>query len=193
MDFSLGASIILGMRVGLRSEKGFSLIEVIIALGIMMGALIVVSMAWSTSQLRVRKMKFNHQAAFLLDFKVSDLERKYRDQLGQLPEEEEGTFEDLGKEYKAFSWRMKSKKFELPDLTPILAQRKNGADALLMTMMSQLSDYFNEAAKEVTVTVVYTLKKKKVEFSATTFLVDFNRQLPMPNLGGGVPGGGPGG
>lgn len=158
-----------------------------------MGALIVVSMAWSTSQLRVRKMKFNHQAAFLLDFKVSDLERKYRDQLGQLPEEEEGTFEDLGKEYKAFSWRMKSKKFELPDLTPILAQRKNGADALLMTMMSQLSDYFNEAAKEVTVTVVYTLKKKKVEFSATTFLVDFNRQLPMPNLGGGVPGGGPGG
>ncbi len=175
----------------LKSQKGFSLIEVLIALSIMMGSLIVVSMAWSTSQLRIRKMKFNHQAAFLLDYKLADVERFYKDQLARVPDEDSGTFEELGKEYSAFAWKLKSKKFELPDLTPILAQKKNGGDALLAAMMSQMSEYFNQAAKEVTVTVTYTLQKKNVNFSATTFIVDFNQQLPLPNMGGGaLPGGG---
>lgn len=145
--------------------------------------------------LRMRKMKLNYQTAFLLDYKVSDMERKYKDQLLQLPEDAEGTFEELGTEFKNYSWSMKSKKFELPDLTPLFAQEqkgnRQGTDQFLMTMMSQLSDYFNQAAREVTVTVVYTYNKKSVKHSATTFLVDFNQQLPMPNLGGG--GGAPGG
>jgi len=173
----------------LRSQKGFSLIEVLIALSIMMGSLIVVSMAWSTSQLRIRKMKFNNQAAFLLDYKVADVERFYKDQLQRIPDEDKGTFEDLGKEFSAFSWSLKAKKFELPDLTPILmTQKKNGADALLTMMMEQLSEYFNKAAKEVTITVTYTLQKKSVHFSATTFIVDYNQQLPLPSMGGGTGG-----
>lgn len=187
------------MKKTLSTQKGFSLIEVLIALSIMMGSLIVVSMAWSTSQLRIRKMKFNNQAAFLLDYKIADIERTYKDELLRVPDEDKGTFEELGKEYKAFQWKLKAKKFELPDLTPMLGQKKSGADALVVNMMAQLSEYFNQAAKEVTVTVVYTLQKKKVEFSATTFIVDFNQQLPIPNLsgtagaGGDAPPGGPGG
>lgn len=174
-----------------KSQKGFSLIEILIALSILTGALIVVSTAWSTTMLRIRKMKMNHQAAFLLDYKVSDMERQYKDQLTQLPDEKDGTFEELGSEFKNYSWSMKSKKFELPDLTPLLGQQKNrqGTDALLATMMGQLSDYFNQAAKEVTVTVIYTYNKKNVRFAATTFLVDFNQTLPLPSLGGGGPGG----
>jgi prepilin-type N-terminal cleavage/methylation domain-containing protein len=175
----------------LKNQRGFSLIEVLIALTILVTSLTVVSVAWSTSQMRIRKMKMNHQAAFLLDYKVSDLERQYREQITLLPEDDEGNFEELGAEFKGFSWVLKSKKFELPDLTPIMAQQRDGADAMLITMMGQLSDYFNKAAKEVTVTVVYRLKKQSVKFSATTFLVDFNQQLPIPNLGGG--GGNPGG
>ena len=173
-----------------KSQKGFSLIEVLIALSILMGSLIVVSMAWSTSQLRIRKMKFNHQAAFLLDYKLADIERLYKDQLQRIPDEDKGTFEDLGKEYNTFSWSLKSKKFELPDLAPLLSQNNNGGNEMIMMMMGQLSEYFNQAAKEVTVTVTYTLQKKSVHFSATTFIVDFNQQLPIPNLGGGDGGAG---
>lgn len=176
------------MTPNLRSQKGFSLIEVLIALSILMGSLIVVSMAWSTSQLRIRKMKFNHQAAFLLDYKLADVERFYKDQLLRIPDEDKGNFEALGKEYAAFSWSLKAKKFELPDLTPLLAQKQNGADAMIVMMMGQLSEYFNQAAKEVTITVTYTLQKKSVNFSATTFIVDFNQQLPIPNMGGGAGG-----
>lgn len=180
------------MAVSARSQKGFSLIEVLIALSILATSLVVISTAWSTTMQRMRKMKMQYQAAYLLDYKVSSFEREYKDKLGQLPEAEEGTFEDLGGEFKDYSWAVQTKKFELPDLTPILAQRKQGADAILSTMMSQMSEYFNQAAREVTVTVFYSYKKQKIKFSATTFLVDFNQQLPLPNLGGGGTGTGGG-
>ncbi len=181
------SDIILSMAARLRSQKGFSLIEVLLALGIMATSLIVVGTAWSSTMQRMRKMKLQYQSAYLLDYKVSAFEREYKDKIGQLPEEEEGNFEDLGPEFKNYTWRVQTKKFELPDLTPILAQRKQGADAILSTMMSQLSEYFNQAAREVTITITYSVKKSQIRYSATTFLVDFNQQLPLPNMGG-VPG-----
>ena len=106
----------------LKNEKGFSLIEVIIALTIMMGTVTILAMAWSTAQLRLRKMRLNHQAAFLLDFKVADIEREYKDQFTLLPDEDAGDFKDLGTQYKDFTWTLSSQKFELPDLTPLIIQ-----------------------------------------------------------------------
>lgn len=193
MDFSKTSDIILSMASLTRSEKGFSLIEVLIALAILSSSLMVISTAWSTTMQRMRKMKQQYQAAYLLDYKVADFERQYKDKIMQLPEAEEGTFEDLGAEYKDYTWAVQTKKFEMPDLTPILAQRKQGADVMLTTMMGQLSDYFRDAAREVTVTITYTYRKKQIKYSATTFIVDFNQQLPMPNLGGGGMGAGGGG
>lgn len=166
----------------LRNEKGFSLIEVLIALTIMMGTLTVLAMAWSTSQLRLRKMRLNHQAAFLLDYKVADIEREYKDQFTLLPDEDSGDFTDLGKEYKNFTWTLSSQKFELPDLTPLIIQYggAQGGDALLITMMNQLGEFFNQAMKEATITIVYKFGKNDVKYSATIFLIDYNQQLPLP-------------
>jgi len=178
----------------LKSSKGFSLIEVLIALSIMMGVFTIVGVAWSSSQLRLRKMKLNQEVSFLLDYKVTALEREYKDQITLLPDQDEGDFEDMGGDYKDFTWKVKTKKFEMPDLTPLLFQDKGKADPMVMMMLSQLKDFFAQAAKEVTVTIVYTYHKKKVEYSATTFLIDYNQQLPIPDLsGGGQPGGAPGG
>lgn len=177
-------------------QRGFSLLEVLIALTVMMGAIMVVAMAWSGSQLRIKKMRLNNQAAFLLDYKMSETLLRYKDELTLLPETEEGVFEELGTGYKDFSWSLTSKKFEMPDLTPILMKGQGkageGADGMLLMMMGQLTDFFSDAAKEVTVTVIYTFGKKQVKYSANVFMIDFNKQLPLPNLGGagGSPGGG---
>lgn len=182
------------VSVQLQSEKGFSLIEVLIALTIMMGTVTILAMSWSGSQLRLRKMKLNHQAAFLLDFKMADMQREYGQQFQRIPDEDAGDFTDLGKEYEKFTWKLTSQEFELPDLTPLLIQDAQnsggggGADGLLIAMMSQLTDFFGQAVKEVTITIVYTLGKNNVEFSATSFVVDFTQQLPLPTGGGASPG-----
>jgi prepilin-type N-terminal cleavage/methylation domain-containing protein len=176
----------------IRNNKGFSLLEVLIAITIMASCVVVVAMAWSGSQLRIRKMRLNNQAAFLLDYKVAETEKRFRNEITLLPDDEAGTFDDLGKEYRNFSWVLKSKKFEMPDISGFLKQNKNGADPIMTMVMEQMKNYFDQAAKEVTITVVYSFGKDKVKYSATTFLIDFNQQIPMPDMSalGGAGGGG---
>ncbi len=178
----------------LKTQKGFSLIEVLIALSVIAGSLIVVSMAWSTSNLRLKKMKLNHQVAYLLDLKVAELERRYRNEISLLPEEDSGDFETLDTNYKDYTWSMVSKKFELPDLGPLLAQQGGDTQNPMMSMiLKQMTEFFNQSVRELTVTVIYTQKKNTVKYSASTFLIDYSQPLPMPSMGGGVPGSAGGG
>lgn len=171
-----------------KSPRGFSLIEVLLALSILSGALLVVSMAWSTSNLRLKKMKTNYQVAYLLDYKVSELERKYRNEITLLPDEEEGDFSDLSDIYKDYTWKLVSKKFELPDLTPLLSQNQESSNPMMSMVLKQMTEFFNQSVKELTVTIIYKYKKNTVQYSASTFLIDYNQVLPMPNMGGGAGG-----
>ncbi len=176
----------------LKTQRGFSLIEVLVALSVIAGALIVVSMAWSTSNLRLKKMKVNHQVAYLLDLKVAELDRRYRNEISLLPEDDEGDFADLDTTYKDYAWKMVSKKFEMPDLGPLLSQQSGGdAQNPMFTMIiQQMTDFFNQSVRELTVTIIYKYKKNTVQYSASTFLIDYSQTLPLPSLGGGGANGG---
>ena len=172
--------LISKLAVFTKKQKGFSLFEVLIAMSIMSSASILLYVAWSGNQVRVQKMAINNQAAFLLDQIMSELEIKYSQRITQLPDKDGGTFEDHPK----FTWSMESKDFEMPDLRSILVSGKEGDEAMLM-IVDKLTEYLNESIKEMKVTVKYTIGKKSVKYSATTFLVDYNRSIPI----GGIPGG----
>lgn len=175
-----------------RSQKGFSLIEVMVALSVIAGSLLVVSMAWSTSHLRMKKMKVNNQVAYLLDLKMAEVERKYKNEITLLPEEDEGDFNTLSTDYKDYSWKLVSKKFELPDLTPLLGQDKQNGNPMMSMILNQMTDFFNQSVRELTVTVTYKFKKNSVQYSASTFLIDYTQVLPLPAVGapGALPGAG---
>ncbi|MCB0378837.1 MAG: prepilin-type N-terminal cleavage/methylation domain-containing protein [Bdellovibrionales bacterium] len=163
------------------NKKGFSLFEVLIAMVIMASAAALLSTAWGGNQMRVQKIAINNKAAFLLDQIVSELEIKYANKFTQIPDNEEGTFDGN----PDFTWSMRTQDFEMPDLSSLLIQGDDGNQMLLM-IVDKLTEYMNESVKEMKVTITYAKGKKKVKYSATTFLVDFNKPIPMGGLPGGL-------
>ncbi len=162
----------------LRSQRGLSLIEVIIAMMIMAGTLVLISNSWSGNLVRVRKTNIYNTVGMLLQKQLTEVEIKYRETpLDEIPEEGEGG--DFGEQYKNYRWTMTSKKFKMPDLSQILISQEGGADEMLLMLVRQVTENINESVKEVTVSVFVKVGKNETEYSATTYFVDYNRGLKV--------------
>ena len=164
----------------MKNQQGFTLFEVVIAMAIMASSALLLTNAWSGNQLRVKKTLINNRAAFLLDRTVAELETEYATKLTQIPEADTGKFEN----YPDYSWVMKSQKFEMPDLRSALVAAGQGEESTLM-IIDKMTEFFNESIVEMKVTILYSHKKKSVKYSATTFMVNFDKPLPLPGGGGG--------
>lgn len=163
-----------------RGGRGFTLIEVLVAMFILSGAMLVISFAWSGNFLRMRKVAMYNDAATLLERKMVELEVKYKEHpISEIPEEESG---DFGSDYPQYRWAVKSKELKLPDLTPLLVSQEDGADESLISMLKQVSEFLSKAIKEVKVSVFIKSKgkSKEVEFSATQYLVDYTQGFSIP-------------
>ena len=174
----------------MNSNRGFTLLEVLVAMLIMLGAVMVVSNAWSGNVARVEKSRINTTTALLLQRKMTEVELKYKDKsITEIPEEESG---DFGAAFPQYSWQMKSKEFEMPNVADALIAREGGADQMLIQIMTQLTETMGKAIKEVSVTVIYNSKRTKSQLknSVATYFVDYN--APLPFGGGGADGGGGG-
>lgn len=165
-----------------RSDKGFTLIEVMLAAVILATGLILLTNSWGGSYARLKKTKLNHELASLLERQMAIIDMTYRNKpLEEIKEEDGETFED----YPEYSWKMTSKPFEMPDLTSSLTARDGGADEMLLMVIKALTEHLSKAVKEVTVTVYANIGKgKPLEFSVTTYFVDYNKPIPLPGLGG---------
>jgi general secretion pathway protein I len=163
-----------------KKSKGFSLFEVLIAMAIMASSAMLLYVAWAGNQMRVQKMTINNKSAIFLEQIIAELEIEYGNKITELPDNKEGTFTEDSR----FTWSMESKDFEMPDLSSLLVAGGQG-DEMMLTIIGKLTEHLNESIKEMKVTVKCTLGKKSVEYSATTFLVDYNRSIPLALPGGG--------
>lgn len=145
---------------------------------IMSSALVLLTTSWSGAFLRVRKTQQQFEIASMLERKMSDIELEYRGKsTEEIPEEKA---EDFGSEFPEYSWKMKSNKLEIPDISSTLTAADGGADELLMSLIKQLTEGMSKAIKEVTVTVIYNNGKgKPLEYSVTTYFIDFEKDLAL--------------
>jgi len=189
----------------LKSVKGFTLIEVLIATVIMAGAIMVLANSWSGNFMRVRNARINNTLASLLEKKMTEYEVKAKEKpQEELPESESG---DFGAKFPGYRWEMKSQPFEMPDLSGALTSKEGGADEMTLMIVKTTAEYVKQACKEVQVSVFYKPQRgRELQHSATTYLVDFTKEIPMPGGmgaggaganpfggGGGTGGGGTGG
>lgn len=165
-----------------RSHKGFSLIEVLLATIILGGALIALSSTWSGTIFSFKKSEKVQIITSLLKSKTTELELKYS-QLGftAIPEAEDG---DFGEEFSDLTWKSEVRDLEFPDLTSLMASKDGRIDETMRTVVKQMTDHFSKNIKEIRVTIFWASKKgKPVQYSSTTYIVNYAGGLPTP--GGG--------
>ena len=167
----------------IKNQRGFSLIEVFVAMMILGGGIFVIANAWSGNFLRVRNSRINNTAASLIERKMTEIEVQYTGKpLEEIKEEDSG---DFGAMYPGYSWTMASKEFEMPDISGMLAAREGGADEMLLTLVKTLAEYVKQSVKEVSVTVAFKPKHgNKISHTVTTYFVDYTKEIQMP--GGGA-------
>jgi general secretion pathway protein I len=175
--------------------QGFTLIEVLVAMMILSGAIMVMANAWSGNFARIRNARVNNTMAALLERKMTEYEIRVKEKnVDDVPEEETGEF---GVQFPGYRWEMKTQAFEMPNITGALSAREGGVDEMTMMIVKTTSDYMKEAVRELAVTVFYKARNgNEIRHTATTYLVDYTKEIPLPPLpgmgaqsGAGSPGG----
>ncbi len=172
-------------------NKGFTLLEVLIAVAILASGIILLGTSWSGNLMRLRKSNLYSNVSALLERKIVELESEYRDKpLGEIPESREG---DFGSDFPDYKWKMKSRDLKFPDLSAVIVG-KDGADETLLSMVRQMTDVLSKAIKEIKVSVLVKAKKKDLEFSATDYIIDYSAGIGgVTGAAGGAPAPGMGG
>jgi len=165
----------------IHSQKAFTLLEVLIAMVLLSTALVMLSETWGSAFNRVKRTQVSFVMAALLEEKMDDYLRKYKGKsLDELQEEEA---DDFGDNYPEYSWKMKSQKFDFPDLASTMTGRDGGVDPMTQQVIKQMTDQISKSVKEVKITIIYKHPKKNIEASATTYFVDYNKPLAIPGMG----------
>lgn len=165
-------------------KKGFTLLEVLLAMMLMATAMVLLANSWSAAFGRVKKTQVSFEMAALLENKMNEYERKYRGKaLAEISDEEADNF---GDDYPQYSWKMKAKKFTSVDISALLTGKANGADEMTLQLAKKLTDHLAETIKELQVTVTYKHPKRPIDVSATMYFVDYDKPLSL-----GLPGAAP--
>lgn len=152
------------------------------ALVVMASGLLILTNSWASTYSRLRKTQVQVQIAALLERKVTEIEREYKNKsLESIPEEKEDTF---GSDLPQYTWKLRSKKFEMPNLSALLTAQPGGADPILMSLMNTYTEFLGKCVKELNISVIYTEGKKPIVADVTIYMMDYNKSLPLPSLGG---------
>ncbi|MFN7454105.1 MAG: type II secretion system protein [Pseudobdellovibrionaceae bacterium] len=167
------------------NRKGFTLIEVMMAIVIMASTLILLANSWSGAFNRLRKTQNNFEVAALLERKMAEIELQYR---GKSTDEIPELLEDgFGDDYPQYRWKMESSKLEFPDMSSLIPESPGGQTELLPSIIRQMGEAISNSVKEVRVTVLFTPPDttKTLTYSVTTYFVDYDKEVPLTMPSGG--------
>ncbi len=160
----------------MKRALGFTMVEIVLAVAILGGFFTVYSSSMSGTNFSLRKAEKLQVISSLLKSKITELELKYN-QLGYsgIPEKENG---DFGKEFKDLNWKAEVRELEFPDLAPLLVT-ESSQNEMLLTVVRKMTDHFSKNIKELRLTITWQANtKKSMDFSATTYIVNFAGGVP---------------
>ena len=172
-----------------RPNNGFTLLEVVLALVVMASGLFILTNSWASTYSRLRKTQVQVQIATLLERKVTEIEREYKNKsLDSVDAEKEDKFG--GEVPDTYSWRMSSRKLVIPDLSPVLAAQEGGGGDIMMMVMKIFTEHLSKTIKEVKISVINTELGKPLIADVTIYMIDYDKPINLPGFGGAGAGGG---
>ncbi len=170
--------------MNLKNTKAFTLIEVVLAMMVMASGLFILATSWGGTYNRLRKTQIQVQLASLLERKVVEIEREYKNKsLDSIPEEKEDSF---GEDLPAYTWKMTSQKLELPNMATILESQQEGTKVDLASLMKIFTEHISKSVKEIKIEIKYKDKqyKKPITVDVVFYMIDYDRPLPIPGGAG---------
>ena len=139
---------------------GFTLLEILISVGILSTALVVFVTAQGSAFLASERGELLNQAVFLAREKMTEAEIKIEEDLAKskFPDDSEadGTFDEP---FDDFRWKQTIKKVEIP----VLGGGEEGENAMVATYAKNVMDEISKSVRELKVTVFWGEKDKPEE------------------------------
>lgn len=166
-----------------RRTKGFTLLEVVIALAIMtvaFGSILAVQGGAVNASARAKQMNI---VSMLAKNKMVETEFKIQGKaFDEVQKTEGGTFEPP---YEDFTWRSVIKEVKFPRInfsggggSGADKGKENNQSAEMVEMISKLiTTHLSKSLREVTVTVAWKQGTKEQTFDLQTFWVDLNHEF----------------
>lgn len=160
-------------------NRGFTLLEVLIAIAIMVTALATILAIEGSSLGASEKSKTMNTVAMLAKNKMIetelDIEGKTFD---EIEKDKSGAFEHP---FEKYQWRRSVREIKFPTLnTGGGSSAEDEANQQATAMISKLiSTYLSKAMREVSVTIVWQRSGKDQEFTVSTYWVDLNHALEL--------------
>lgn len=165
------------------NNKGFTLLEVIIAMTIMVLAFASILAVESNSISATTRAKEMNIVAMLARNKMVELEYQVEGKsFDEVKKEEGGTFDSP---YEAFRWKTEVKELKFPNLASLGGGNKNsgagGGDDQGSQYAEQITKlvtkFFTKALREISVTIFWKRGSGEVNYSVSTYWVDLNHEF----------------
>lgn len=166
------------------NQSGFTLLETLIALAIMVVAFSAILMTESGSLNITEKAKNINTITMLAKNKLIETELLIEGKsFSEIKDEEIGEFPEP---YLDFTWSRKIKEIEFPNLnispsasTEGEESESSNSDSSTDTMTKLLTSFLSKAIREVTVSVIMKKGKGTQEFSVSMYWVDLNHEFSL--------------
>ena len=160
--------------------RGFTLLETMIAMAIMMVAFASILMVESSSLNTTLKAKQVNVVSMLARNKMIETELDMEGKtFEEVKSEESGQFEEPFQDYK---WAKKVKEIKFPALPTGGGGKKDeegGGDAMSEMITKLVTNFFSKAIREVSVTITWKKGKGEQSFTVSTYWVNLNNDFQL--------------
>lgn len=167
------------MKFTAQNNSGFTLIEVLIAMFIMVVTMTSIFMVQNSSLETSDQANQMNIVAMLAKNKMVETELEFEGRaFKEIATEEEGKFEAP---YENYSWKKEVKEVKFPEISAQGATNENteGGDQQADQFGKIISNFLSDSIREVTITILWPKGTGTRDYSVSTYWVDLNHEFSI--------------